>query len=241
MKQQVKTIGNYRYIETVFDHIEDRALLDEILSKSHQLAGSVNPHEAISGRVRGSTLGNCIGGLLSEFSFTKYLIDMKNQKKIDMRISDGTFMQDKLLPEDIANQIDLKISVKSTEKTIEIRSSFGYRTSFERFVGIDLKNGKGAFNFIGWYTHPHKPSELPKDFYVFSINNFNPGQAETRCHNNTLTVWIVGAASKIWLQDNAWDGNLPGTDNAAVFRLYNPIVKMPDLIDLINSEILELT
>jgi hypothetical protein len=236
MMQKIEKINGYRYITTTFKFSEDKDRLESIINEASRLSGVVSPYDP-GGNFRPFTvrLSKNTGGLLAEEAFKIYVEDLIKTKRLNAKIVRVGALKEEVI-EEIGTQIDFVLEVNGKEKSVEVRSSFSYKTNFPRLFGIPLINGKGAFSIIGWYEHQHKPPEEKKDYYIFDIHFYAPAKIREKCKNE-VTVYIAGAASKMTLETKGYDDSLK--QRGAKFRVVNPLISVPDPISVID-EILEI-
>jgi len=171
---------------------------------------------------------------LAEEAFKTYVERLIETKKLNAKIIKVGLKEEEI--EEVGTQIDFLLEVNGKKKSIEVRSSFSYKTNFPRLFGIPLIHGKGAFSIIGWYETQHKPLEEKKDYYVFAVHFYHPTEIREKCRNE-VTVYIAGAASKMTLEKEGYDDSLK--QRGAKFRVINPLIKVPNPICVIN-EMLEI-
>jgi len=235
MIQKIDKIDGYRYITTTFQFSKDKALLESIVNEATHLSKKVPPH-APSGYLRPFSvrLDKNIGGLLAEEAFKIYVEDLIKTKRLNAKVVRVAVTEESI--EEIGTQIDFVLDVNGKRKTVEVRSSFSYKTNFPRLFGIPLIEDKGAFSIIGWYKHQHKPQEEKKDYYVFVIHFYHPTEVQKKCKSE-VTVYIAGAASKETLETKGFDDDLK--QKGAKYRIINPLISVPDPVDVID-EMLEI-
>lgn len=232
MEFQTKNIEGYRIISANYNYKSDKDLIDAIILKARDLSIKVNPHSS-GGQFRNEEIrtNKLLGGLLVEHAFLNLFDRLAVKHKVPFEIIDSSFTQDGDLESMGFNQIDIDLLLNQSKLEIEVRSSFSYKTTFNRLLGFPLKNGKGAFSLIGWYSSKNKKKEIIKDLYVFGILYHKPSQmlekAKTNCKIN-----IVAIASKETLSDKGYDDNLkqPG----AIFKVINPINSIDDVVSVLK-------
>lgn len=237
MQQIIERIDSYEYIITTFSYESDKQVLDGLIDEAAELAGIVNPFGP-DGRLRstGVRFNKNLGGLLAERAFREYVDGLINKKNLNVRIKEISELKEEVVGNISWNQIDLILEVNGMIKTMEIRSSFSYKTSLRRLFGFPLINDKGAFSIIGWYTHTHKPIEEKKDYYIFCIHYYHPDNILVLCQDE-IEVYIAGAASKETLEKKGYNSDLK--QRGASFRIINPLRSVPDPVKVIN-DILEI-
>lgn len=235
MIQTIDKIDGYRYITTTFQFSKDKALLESILNEATRLSKIVPPHGP-GGYLRPFSvrLDKNIGGKLAEEAFKIYVEDLIKTKRSNANLVTVAVTEESL--EEIGTQIDFVLDTNGKKKTIEVRSSFSYKTNLRRLFGVDLIDSKGAFSIIGWYKHQHKPEEKKKDHYVFAIHFYHPTEIQNKCKSE-VTVYIAGAASKETLETKGYDDDLK--QKGALYHIINPLISVPDPVDVIN-EMLEI-
>ena len=237
MIQKIEYInGNgYRYVTTSFQFSNDKSQLESIIAKASMLSGVVSPFDPKGDfRPFSVRLSKNTGGTLAEESFKMYVQSLIKTNGLNAKIIDTNVREE--IDEQIGTQIDVLLEVNGKKKSIEVRSSFSYKTSFKRLFGIPLYNGKGAFSIIGWYKHQHKPEEERKNYYIFVIHYYHPTKIGQYCKNE-VTAYIAGAASEKTLETKGYDDNLK--QRGAMYRVINPLISVADPIDVID-EILEI-
>lgn len=236
MLQKIEYINGYRYITTTFKFSDDKDFLESIINEAAKRSGSVSPFSP-GGVFRPLSVrfSKNIGGLLAEKAFRIYIENLIQAKRLNAKIVEVSELKEKIVENMSWYQIDFVLVVNGKRKTIEVRSSFSYKTSFQRLFGIPLFNGKGAFSIIGWYEHEHKPPEEKKDYYIFAVHFYPPTKILEKCRSE-VTVYLAGAASEKTLETKGYDDSLD--QNGAKFRVINPLTSVPDIIDVVD-EILE--
>ena len=169
---------------------------------------------------------------MTEYSVSELM--KKGAKKYELEYEEinTSFIQDEELVKLGFNQIDLELKINGKHVSIEIRSSFSYKTSVGRLFGYPLINGKGAFSIIGWYTSSSKPKEIKKDYYIFGIHQYYPSKIREML-NSTVEVIIASAVSKNTLETEGYDSTLK--QNGAKFRVINPIKNSTPPLDGIKE------
>lgn len=222
---ETEKIENYEYVNVKFIYSEDKEIIDELIKKAKELSDKVSPYDPGKNfRTANTRLKKNIGGLLAEKAFECYLNYLIKNNNLNAKIINITDLQEITVGNQSWNQIDLSIDVNGTVKTIEIRSSFSYKTKFERLF-------KGAFSLIGWYTHSYKPIEEKKDYYILGIHYYHPDKINDLCKNEVI-VHIAGAASKNTLEDKGYNDNL--RQAGANFRIIKPLINVPDPVTTIR-------
>jgi hypothetical protein len=233
MEFNIGELQGYGYIKAIFDYNTDKVLINEIIDKTTRMCNKVNPHGP-DGKLRQQDVrfNKILGGLLAEVSLMKFLEKTANEHNIPFEIIESTFNQEEDLSKLGFNQIDARISVNGEIKELEIRSSYSYKTTFERLIGVPLYDGKGAFSIIGWYTSSNKPQEVKKQYYIFAIHLYLPSETQNRIYEK-VEVFLAGAASKQTLEDKGVYTSLK--QEGAKFRVINPLNSVPDPINVIND------
>lgn len=228
MTLEVVDFGGYRAIKASYSSVSDKEVLGSIVEKATRLAGAVNPH-APDGTLRAVDVrtGRLIGGLLAEKAFLSYLESQAAKKGVPFEVVESTFNQEGGLAGMGFNQIDLRVRINGEEKQIEIRSSFSYKTTLDRLFGVRLRDGKGAFSIIGWYTSGNKPNEVRKDYYAFAIHHYDPSGINERI-NSEVEVYLAGIASRTTLESQGETTTLGQT--GATFTVINPLNSVPDVV-----------
>ena len=188
MRFETKDIQGYKYITANYDYESDSKLIDLIVQKARDLSKKVNPHSS-GGKYRSEDIriNKLLGGLLVEHAFMELLKRLSFKHNVPIEILDSSFIQEGDLEKMGFNQVDIDLLLNQSRLEIEVRSSFSYKTTFDRLLGFPLKNGKGAFSLIGWYTSANKIKEVVKDLYVFGVLYHKPSEMMDRVneiHNN---------------------------------------------------------
>ena len=236
MKFETKEIEGYKYVSAFYNYTSDKEVLDSILAKVEVLNANVNKHSS-GGEVRSSEIrkNKLAGGLLAEHAFLELITQLTKKHNMQFEMLGSTFSQDGDLESMGFNQIDLSVILKKKKLEMEVRSSYSYKTSFERLLGFPLINDKGAFSLIGWYVSQNKPNEVKKDFYIFAIHYYNPSDTIQR-FKNSVEINIVAIASKDTLQKLGYNDNLK--QEGALFRIINPINSISDVVDVLKKLII---
>jgi len=224
MEVIIATYKNYKYLTLSYTYEKDKNVLEEIKNKAFNLAKTVDVHSP-SGRERSfeERKDKAAGGVLAEYATISYLKKLIEEYSLNAEIKSTDFGSAK-------DQLDIKLDVNGKEKTVEVRSSFSYKTTFQRLF-------EGAFSIIGWYTTHAKPIEEKKDFYVFVVHYFHPKEILDRL-SDKIQTHILGVVSKETLEKIGEDKTLD--QYGAQYRVINPIIKAPDVITGFN-EILEIS
>lgn len=201
----------YKYLKFTYFASEDKKLLEELSQKATDLAKKVNIHSP-GGYKRNFTnrYWANLGGVIAENSTKQYLEKLIKENKVDASIVSSEYYIAK-------DHVDLAILVNDSPKRIEVRSSFGYKTSFNRYF-------EGAFSTIGWYISGHKAQEDKKDYYFFGFHHYAPQEITAKLKDK-LVFYLIGAASKETLEKIGQDDNLKQYN--AKFRIIKPIIRAP--------------
>jgi hypothetical protein len=236
MKFETKEIEGYKYVSAFFNYNTDKEILDSILAKAEVLNEKVNTHSS-GGEVRSSEIriNKLAGGLLVEHAFLKLITNLAEKYTVPFEVLGSTFSQEGDLESMGFNQIDLSVLLKKKKLEMEVRSSYSYKTSFERLLGFPLKNDKGAFSLIGWYVSKNKPNEVKKDFYIFGIHYYKPSETIQKL-KTSVAINIVAIASKETLEALGYDDNLK--QEGALFRIINPINSISDVVTVLKKLII---
>ncbi len=233
MTQELVDFDGYKAIKITYSYLNDRELIESVIEKATRMAGVVNPHSP-DGKLRALDIrtSKLIGGLLAESAFLHYLNKRAQEKKVALSVIDSSFLQEEGLAKMGFNQIDLKIQVNGVERDIEIRSSFSYKTSLRRLFGADLRDGKGAFSLIGWYSSGNKPGEVRKDYYAFAIHYYDPVEIRDRIMSD-VEVYLACVASKETIESEGVQTSLGQT--GAEFTVINPLNSIEDPVSVIDK------
>ena len=236
MKFETKEIEGYKYVSAFYNYINDKEALDLILAKSEELNKKVNTHSS-GGKARSPEIikNKLAGGLLVEHAFLELITQLTKKYVVPFEVLGSTFNQEGDLESMGFNQIDLNVLLNKKKLEMEVRSSFSYKTTFERLLGFPLKNDKGAFSLIGWYVSKNKPNEVKKDFYIFGIHYYRPSETIQKL-KSSVAINIVAIASKETLEELGYDDNLK--QEGALFRIINPINSISDVVDVLKKIIL---
>lgn len=219
MEFDVLTEGDYRWIKAELSET-DNNLLEEIKKKAIETSKQVNPKN-LGREIRDEKelfLHN-LAGIFAEEVIKGYLTQIKesNNVKVIKRDFEG-----------YGTHVDVDVEVNGVLKTIEVRSSFQYKTSISRVLN-------GAFAIIGPYTHSSKKQEKIKDFYITVIHRCEPLLfAENLDKFNSVTNIIGGVSKenliKLGKKD---DGNFK--QKGVEYLEVRPIVSAPDVVDLFKE------
>lgn len=232
MKFKTNNIQGYRYISAHYDYGSDRNLIDSIIQKATNLSKKVNPNSS-GGKYRSEEIriNKLLGGLLVEHAFLELIERLSTKHQVPFEILDSSFTQDGDLESMGFNQIDIDLLLNHNKLEIEVRSSFSYKTTFNRLLGFPLKNEKGAFSLIGWYTSSNKLKEEFKDLYVFGILYHQPSEMLEKAKTKSM-INIVAIASKETLEKIGYDDSLK--QSGAMFRVINPINSIEDVVSVLK-------
>lgn len=158
---------------------EDKILVDELISKSENLASKVNPgaaNDSVHSRNQNIILANCIAGIVSEY-FWKLFLNSSEEL-----VSETEF--------DVSSkQIDLKVI--SNNKKIEVRSSFP-RNGIE----FAICHPTYQFDILGPYKNTYKPGEIQKDYYVRTLFHLSlPTSIIQKIKEDGFCVYLTGGAT----------------------------------------------
>lgn len=222
---------NFICIEFKFNYsnIEDKKLLDELISSGKELATKVNPvlaRDASHIRNFETILRNAIAGIVSEWCWRYWLNLQAREKNISVRIEPCKF-------ETATKQINIMIHYPDRNiKDIEVRSSFPY---------TGLENGVcRVFDILGWYVNPIKSMEVKKDYYVRALFPFSSSELWERIKSESFTCYLTGGATLKLLQQSEYakDKELIPFDDIgystgrARYRVIEPIVNGYDTTEI---------
>ena len=215
-----KTHNYKEYLKMSFS--PDDPILQESIRLGQELAKKVNPHDPSGkARTREVITRRCICGMLSELAIRYILCQAINDRKISASLRDLSTETEEIVN---GNQIDILIQVNDIDYTIEVRSSFPYRS-------LNLVITK-LFDVIGWYKTSNKSQEQPKDFYLRTLYNFPESEALEKIHNG-IELYFVGGATRKILDDNGIWTNFK--QNNATYRSIKPICATLDAKQIIDS------
>lgn len=219
MQIKLKDKEGYGYYEVIFSRPEDSDLLEKIKLKAKKISNLVNINDP-SGIARDdeTIIIKNIAGLLAEESIKLILNKFIDENNINAEILESKYTTS-------LDQVDIKIKIKNKIKTIEVRSSFGYKTTFERMF-------EGAFSIIGNYTTENKSKELEKDYYLFVLHFYHPSELKNKL-DTEITTFVIAGASKETLNEIGEIKSLK--QDAAKYKIINPIIKAPDILVLLNK------
>jgi hypothetical protein len=167
-------------------------------------------------------LQNSMGGVLAEESVKIYLKEKAKEYDKNVEIYSLPF-NGHLEHRDIYVKINGKI------KTIEVRSSFQYKTTLQRVFS-------GAFSLIGNYVTSYKFTEPQKDFYIQVIHRYENSEIIKK-FSDKLDVLIVGGGSNELFKKIGKNEFLK--QEGATYLLINPINSTNGIVSLVK-EILEI-
>lgn len=162
----------------------------------------------------------CLGGAIAERVVIDYITKKFDEHGIKVEIKTN------LMIDEEGQDIDIMINYNRKSLSLEIRSSFSYKTTLERIF-------TGAFSILGWYTTRSKPKETPKDVYICVVYHFWPGHIRERADDNNLHVFIAGGATKELMKLKGKDKNLKM--RGATYRIINPIIEGETIDELCNE------
>jgi len=176
-----KRLLPFNYVTCSFNYNSsptDKAIIDSLLVKAHELADSVYigaANDPTLLRNKDRVLNNCIAGVLAEYSWKHYL----NQ---DSEVVTETPFNS------ASNQIDLQIITNS--KTIEVRSSFP-----RNGISFAICHPSFQFDIIGPYVNSYKPEEIQKNFYIRTLYPFTSNLISTKIKEDGFDVYLTGGAT----------------------------------------------
>lgn len=211
--------GNYKYIVVEFSNRIDSDLLKAIKERAEEDSKNVNPMSP-SGEIRPEDLiyFNNIGGIIAEESVKSYLMLLIKSNNLNAEILPSPFIN-------CQDHRDIKIRVNDKVKTIEVRSSFQYKTTLQRVFS-------GAFSLIGKYTTSHKGQEPDKDFYVTVIHRYENKQMMLMLQSKIEVLIVGGAHSDIF--NKIGEKKFLKQENAE-YLIINPINRVEDVPKLFNN------
>lgn len=224
MEYELKTYGNYTYIIYKLKKLIDFTILDEIKVKAEEDAKKMRKEDP-SGKIRPDDLiyFRNVGGVLAERIVKIHLQNLINKHKINARLLPSKFTTH-------AEHRDIKIEVNRKIKTIEVRSSFQYKTTVERVF-------TGSFCLLSTYTTSIKKTEIEKDFYITVIHRYEPKEILSK-FDSSIEAFILGGGSKeTFAKLGSIDPKL--NQNKADYFTIRPIIKAPDSLIVFN-EILDI-
>jgi len=175
-------LEGYSYVSITLTAIEDKEILDKIKERAKEDAKNVNKR-APNGDIRPDELitYNNLGGVLAEEVVKLYLKEEAKSNNLSIKIYSPPFAG-------YLDHRDIKIEINGKTKTIEVRSSFQYKTSLQRVF-------TGAFSLIGQYVTSYKRPEPEKDFYIQVIHRYENPEIIKKIEDS-VEVLIMGGGSK---------------------------------------------
>jgi len=176
-----KYIDNYDYILITLSAKYDKEIIDRIKEKAETDAKNVNK-KSPNGQIRSEELikYNNLGGAIAEEIVKIYLIEEAQKSNIKVNIFSPPFTGH-------LEHRDIKIEINGKIKTLEVRSSFQYKTTLQRVF-------TGAFSLIGPYITSFKSKEPEKDFYLQVIHRYENPEI-TKKIDSEVEVFIIGGGS----------------------------------------------
>ncbi len=220
-----ETYGGYICVAVSLNALDDKQLIEAIESKAREMRDKVNK-KAPDGKIRSKELiyWNNLGGELAQRAVESYLYSLIKEHNVKARIISQ-------VPQiyDYQTHRDIIIEVNGIMKTLEVRSSFNYKTSFERVLS-------GAFSLIGPYRTSYKGKEPDKDFYITVVHRCENWEIENKLKNN-VKAYIAGGASKEIFEEYGTKEMLKQEGaEYLIIRPINSVVGVPTLF----KEILEI-
>lgn len=211
------------YYSVSYDINHDKKMMDIFETKAKELANNVNPADP-SGQVRTPDVlyTKALGGIIAEHSVRALIEYTAKKYKINVEFQELSFSNS-------LEQLDLVLKVGGKIKKIEIRSSFSYKTSFERIF-------EGAFSIIGPYITQTKGRELEKDFYIFVLHFYAPTLLEHGIKSDIM-CYVIGGASIETLKKIGTIASLK-QGSMTKYRTIKPIINATDANQLL-ADILE--
>jgi len=218
-----QNLGDYDYVLITLKSDKDEEIISKIKQKAKEDALKVNKKDT-SGQIRGEELirYNNLGGALAEEIVKIYLKNKSKENNIDAKIYSPPFTGH-------LEHRDIIVEVGGKIKTIEVRSSFQYKTTLQRIF-------TGAFSLLASYTASYKGEEPEKDFYIQVIHRYENPEILNKI-DDEVEVFIVGGGSKDLFKKIGIKDNLK--QRGANYLKINPI-NQTNGIDALAREILEI-
>lgn len=218
-----KSLEGYEYISIKLNKNEDKEVLSDIKQKAEGDATKVNKRSP-NGQIRDNNLirYNNLGGVLAEEVVKIYLKNKAEEKRVLIEIYSSPFTGH-------FEHRDIKIKINGKIKTIEVRSSFQYKTTLQRVF-------TGAFSLIGNYTTSYKGEEPEKDFYIQVIHRYENPEIMNKI-DEEVEALIIGGGTKNLFEEIGEKKFLK--QEGAEYLVINPINKTKG-VNFLGREILDL-
>lgn len=177
-----REMNGYNFVSIKLSQKEDKEILSKIMDKAEEDARKVNK-KSPDGKVRREELigYNNLGGCLAEEVVKTYIGKIAKENNIEVKIYSPPFTGH-------FEHRDIIVEVNGKIKTIEVRSSFQYRTTLQRVF-------EGAFSLIGNYITSYKRKEPEKDFYIQVIHRYVNPEIMDKIKEE-IEAFIIGGGSK---------------------------------------------
>lgn len=221
MKTEIRKItkGEKTHAVLTYTLYPDDQITKEALKyaeKSHDDVSVFSPE----GRPRDKNerLQKCFGGALAENVVRHHLSEILGDEGPKPTIKSN------MMVHSTGQDIDVSIVDEGVSIEIEVRSSFSYRTTFERLF-------TGAFSIIGPYTTSTKPSEEPKDYYITVVyHSFRPSEIFEKLEKDGIEIHICGGAPQQVFFDRKQKRTLK--QSGADYFIINPIIEALDYSEI---------
>ena len=179
----------HKYLEFNFPKKDE--ILQIARNKAHELVDKLNSQYLGSNRIRSDDekISSATRGLLAEICSKKILETEIEKKNLTVKLIESEGLVE--TPEG-TTQIDLQLGIDGKKFDLEIRSSCVRN-------GTEFGITSGFFNIIGWYTHPTKKFEPPKDFYLMYLFPFDAKYTLSK-FDDGFVMHFVGGATKTMLE-----------------------------------------
>lgn len=218
-----KNLDGYNYVSVKFNVNEDKEILSRIKEKAKEDAIKVNK-KSQAGKIREEDLigYNNLGGVLAEEVVKVYLNYKAKENNLNVNIFSPQFTG-------YFEHRDIKVDINGKIKTIEVRSSFQYKTTLQRVF-------TGAFSLIGGYITSYKREEPEKDFYIQVIHTYENPEILNKI-DNEIEALIIGGGAKALFEEMGEKRFLK--QERAEYLVINPINKTKG-VNYLAKEILEI-
>lgn len=181
----------HKYLE--FDFSKEDKILQSARDKAHEVATKLNSQYLGSKRIRSDNekIASSTRGLLAEICTKEILKIEIKEKKLNAKLIESEGLVE---TPDGTTQIDLQIEIDGVEKPLDLE----IRSSCVR-NGTEFGIKSGFFNILGWYTHPTKKFEPPKDFYLMYLFPFDEKYTLSK-FDEGFVMHFVGGATKTMLE-----------------------------------------
>ena len=221
MNLDVSNQNGFKFVAIKLNSSTDEELIRSIKSEAKELSKKVNTYDpSHNARTDEEKYRSSLGGVLAEYAVKKYINDECVKRGLVFELSSKYIGTD---------QIDLILEVNGKKKNIEVRSSFFYKTTFDRLFS-------GAASIIGWYKTKVKHDEIKKDFYLFVIHFCAPEEID-KLLEKEVTFYIMGGASKELLEKIGTYSFLK--QEGAEYCIINPVTNGEDAEKILNDILMQ--